>query len=50
MSKTTIPPVTVAIAGDPPVTVLPATNRTTVPTIAVTIVGDNQTVNVEPAG
>lgn len=42
-------PITVTIAGDPPVQIRPATNTTTVQPIAVTIVGDNQTINVDPA-
>lgn len=49
VSKTVVQPITVTIAGDPPIHLRPATNTTRVQPIAVTIVGSDQTIQVEPA-
>jgi hypothetical protein len=49
MAKTTVHGITVTIAGDPPVELLPATNTTTVHTIGVAIANSPQTATIKPA-
>jgi hypothetical protein len=49
MSKTTVFSISVAISGDPPIPVRPATNSTAVQPVATTIVGTATTIQAGPA-